>query len=107
MLQMLLFLFSTQSIRKYLEGEAPADRTKTRQILFITVICQERSGIPLVHTTKTAREKFLERQVEESKKEVRQLTQEMAKLRSREQVLSLENKVINEIDSFLIDDDDL
>jgi hypothetical protein len=48
----------------------------------------------LVHTTKTAREKFLEKQVEESKKEVRQLTQEMAKLRSREQMLSLENKVI-------------
>jgi len=47
-----------------------------------------------VHTTKTAKEKYLEKGLEESKQEVKQLSQEVAKLRHREQSLAAENQIL-------------
>jgi len=44
-----------------------------------------------VHTSKTAREKNLEKALEEAKQEMRAMNQELGKLRNREQTLSAEN----------------
>jgi hypothetical protein len=45
---------------------------------------EERSSIPLVATGRTAKEKYLEKSLEEQKIEVRQLSREVARLRTRE-----------------------
>ena len=47
-----------------------------------------------MHTGKTAKEKYLEKNLEETKMEMKQLSSEVAKLRHREQNLGAENQIL-------------